>query len=138
MFHPEGANQLGVMTDCSGVDHAEAEAPCSSTGQSAGPVGQVAGQAENMTGVVDGGLGARTNAPSSSIALEQRNPDTPLEFGEPLRQGGGTHADTLGGQGPRRGVGDGDEVLELANREIGERPHQWEDTSDLLHNPTSM
>jgi len=124
VFHPEGANQLGVMTDCGGVDHAEAEAPCSSTGQAAGPVGQVAGQAENMAGVVDGGLGARTDAPSSSVALEQRNPDTALEFGEPLRQGGGTHADTLGGQGPRRGVGDGDEVLELANREIGERPHQ--------------
>jgi hypothetical protein len=91
-----------------------------------------------MAGVVDGGLGARPDSASSAVALEQWNTESAFELGKALRQRRRAHADMLCGHGPRRRIGDGDQVLELANREIGEWPHPAEDTSDLLHNPTSM
>jgi hypothetical protein len=79
-------------------------------------------------------LGARAEPAPASVALEEWDAESSLEFGEALRQCRRAHADPLGGDRPRRRVSDGDEILELANREIGEWSHPAKYTSDLLHN----
>ena len=135
MLVAEGANDLGVMADGGGVDHAEAQAAARAPRLSRfGPVGEVAGEAEDLAGMADGGFGAGADPSAAPVALEQWHAEAPFEFGQALRQRRRTHADPLGGDRPRWRVGDGDEVLELSDREIGERAHPAEDTSDLLHN----
>ena len=123
------------MADRSGVDHAEAQAAGDTPVDPVGPVGEIAGQPQDLAGVADGGLRARAEPSATSVALEERDAESSLEFGEALRQRRRAHADPLGGDRPRRRVGDGDEILELANREIGKRSHPAKYTSVLLHNP---
>ena len=76
-----------------------------------------------------------TQHPAAAVGFEQIDTDPTLQLGQPLRQRRRADTDLCGGDCPGRGVGDRNEVLELANREIGEREcrHPPQFSSDLLH-----
>jgi hypothetical protein len=74
-----------------------------------------------VASVGDGRFGAVSDSSSPSIAFEQRDAESSLQFGEALRQRRRAHADAFGGECPRRGIGHGHQVLELTDREVGER-----------------
>ena len=137
MRAPERADDLGVVTDRRGIDHAEAQATRGAAREPLGPIGQVARETEDVASMGDRRLRALADAPAPSVALEQRDPESPLELGEPLGQGRRADADGLRGKRPRRCVGDRHEVLELTDRQVGERRHSGQDTSDLLNNDCS-
>ena len=84
MLVPKGANDLGVMADRSCVDHAEAQASGGAAVDPAGPVGEIAGESEDLASVADSRLCARAYPPATSVALEQRDAESSLEFGQAL------------------------------------------------------
>ena len=129
MLRAERAQLLGVMDDRGGVDHAETEPPAAPAAYAVGPVGEVVGQSEHLAGVCDDRLRAGRTQPSASVAVEQRDTESTLEFGQPLRQRRRAHPDPLGGERPGRLLGDRDEVLELPDRQVGEWLHPSQDTS---------
>ena len=84
-----------------------------------GPTGEVARQAEDLAGVSDGRGGARPQQPTTTVAFEQVDAEAPFEFGEPLRQGRSADANGRCRGGPGGLFVDGDEVLQLADGEVG-------------------
>jgi hypothetical protein len=71
---------------------------------------------------------------SPAVSLEELDADPTFELGEPLRQRGRADADLGGRVRPGGRVGDGDEVLELAEGDVGEvAGHPVHNTSDFLN-----
>jgi hypothetical protein len=106
------------VDDGGSVDHPDAYPTHGSTAHAVGPVHEVACQSEHPAGVFEHRPGGRAQRASASVTLEELDPDPALELGETLGECRRRDTDGLGGDRPRRGLRDGDEILELADREI--------------------
>ena len=136
---PNDCNSVGTVHDGGDVDHARVapgrrcDVRIRSLQSTRSRVSATTRRAWSSTGAADGRNTRRRPTDSNNS-----HADPPFEFGQTLRQRRRTDADPLGGGGPRRLVGDGDEVLELADRDvgqIGERRHRHaaQISSVLLH-----
>ncbi len=130
---PERPQHVGVVIDCGDVDHADADATAPRGANPLGPRHEVAGERHDLAGVVEHRRSGWAQPATTTVALEQLDPDPTLEFGQALRQRRWADADVGCRQRPGRRVGDRDEVLQLADREVGETGHPSHDSSDLLH-----
>jgi hypothetical protein len=133
---PECPEDLGVVSDRGRVDHSDPDASTTAVAHPCRPVGEVVGQAEHEAGVRNGGFGIGSDPPTSTVAFEQGDPDPTFEFGKALGERRRAHAHPVRSIRPRRGLVDRDQVFELADRQVGQRAHPAQDTSELLHSDT--
>ncbi len=141
-FVAKRPQHVGEVGDGSDVDHSEPDTTGRRGVESSCPVDEIGGCRHDLSGVVEHRRGRRPQHPAPPVRLEQSHADAPFQFGEALRQRGRAHADAVGSGPPGGGVGDRHEVLQLADRDVGERGdarwwHLLHISSDLLHNPTS-
>ena len=85
-----------------------------------------------VVGVVEDRLRGRSQVSSAPLAIEQLDAEPAFELCEALREGRCRDADPFGRFRPGRCTGDGDEVFELSNREVGQRLHRVQNTSEFL------
>ena len=131
----ERGDDVGEVHDGGDVDHPDAHPALPRAAHGVGPVDEVARSAPAPAG--------RGRAPAPPSARSTRRRPCDSNSGTPSRRSSSARpcdsADGLTptrsrGDRPRRLVGDGDEVLELADRQVGKRRlHPAQDSSDLLH-----
>ena len=102
------------MFDRRDVDHSQADPTRPSAPEPLGPVDEIVGQRDDLAGMFEHRSGSRTQHASATVGLEQRHADPPLEFAQPLTQRRRADPHPIGSDRPRRGIGDGNEVFELA------------------------
>ncbi len=71
--------------------------------------------------MIDDGLGAGSQHAPPAAAVEQRDTEASLELGQALAQRRPRHAERRSRFGPGAGLADGDQVLQLADGQVGKR-----------------
>lgn len=90
-FSAELGQDVGVVMDGCSVDHPESDLAYVGTARTLSPTCEIAGQRDNLSGVVQDGLRRCAQDPTSTDPFEQRNTDTAFELGQTLREGRGAH-----------------------------------------------
>ena len=117
----EAAQQFAVVLHGGGVDHSQAQVPGVARAGAVGPVGEVGGESHHLAGVVEHRLGVGPEHTAPAVAVEEGQTHPSLQFGQPLREGRGTHPHPLGSQREGVRVGHSHQILELADGQIGQR-----------------
>lgn len=77
--------------------------------------------------------GAFADQSSSPVSIEECYAQPAFQFGKALRECGCADAHLLGCGRPCWCLGNGDEVFELTDRDIGKRAHELQNSSEMLH-----
>ena len=120
MIVAELAEHVGEVADGCGIDHADPQLAGPTGAGALRPVGEIAGEGDDLSGVGEHRFGGRAQRASATLPIEQWHTDAAFEFAQSLRERGGRHADPGCGIGPGRFGGHGHEIVELANGEVGE------------------
>ena len=113
------SQHVGEVTDGGRIDHADPQFTGLTAAGSLCPVGEIAGQGDDLAGMCEYGLSSWPQGSAPTVAIEQGNPDASFEFAQPLRQRGRRHADKGSGLRPRWFGRHGDEILKLPDGEVG-------------------
>ena len=134
MIGAKSAEHIGVVADRCGIDMPRRRRPVPPRVDPLGPIDEVAGEGEHLSGVAHGRTSTVTDSSTAAVTLEQGHADTSFEFGQALRQRRRAHPDPFCGEGPGGFVGHGNQVLHLTDAEVGKRTHLPNNTVDVLHN----
>jgi hypothetical protein len=83
---PKATERFRVVVDGGSVDHADPDGPLVGRSGPFGPTGQIAGQGQNLAGVIEQRLSGRPQRPTSPVPLEDGQTDTSFQFGHALGQ----------------------------------------------------